>query len=626
VCGIAGCVDLEHGLEAPNELVAAMTDVLRHRGPDDAGMVADGPVTLGHRRLSIIDLSPAGHGPMPSPDGSLWLTFNGEIYNYIELREELRALGREFHTESDTEVLLVAYAQWGTAMLDRLNGMFAFAIWDSRASTVLLARDRFGVKPLYYTTAAGRFRFASEIKGLLVDPAVPRAANDARILEFLAYGLADHTAETMFDGVLQLPPGSYLEVRPYEPVPTPVRWYTLRPAEQSSKPLGARTRELLDSAITLRLRSDVPVGVSLSGGMDSSSVLGVASSLRSAEGIEAPQSFSARSSDPATDEHVYAAQVVAATGSRNAEVLPSFDGLVEELDSIVWHMDEPFHSPSVYGQRKVDELARNAGVIVLLDGQGGDEVLGGYRYHLGPFLAETARTRGWRAARREIALLHENAQVGRSLLAGLLAYHALPVPDGIRRGAVTRYASHRRLDPAALDPDFRRRAGPPTSRRHRPQSTLLAERREGLLRTSLPALLRYEDRNSMAFSVEARTPFLDFRLVERALALPASDLVRGGWTKAILRDGMAGVLPDTVRLRRDKLGFATPEARWLREIAPRVREWLGPGARTAQMIRPDVLARWCAESDEALAGRAGLWRVLSVELWLRQIEDRRRAA
>ncbi len=261
MCGIAGCVDLDHGLDAATDQVAAMTDALRHRGPDDAGMVADGPVTLGHRRLSIIDLSPAGHGPMPSPDGSLWLTFNGEIYNYIELRDELRALGREFHTESDTEVLLVAYAQWGTGMLDRLNGMFAFAIWDSRTSTVLLARDRFGVKPLYYTTAAGRFRFASEIKGLLVDAAVPRRANAPRVLEFLAYGLADHTAETMFEGVMQLPPGSYLQVRPFEPVAAPVRWYTLRPARDESKPLGRRTRELFDSAVALRLRSDVPVGV-----------------------------------------------------------------------------------------------------------------------------------------------------------------------------------------------------------------------------------------------------------------------------------------------------------------------------------------------------------------------------
>ncbi len=258
-------------------------------------------------------------------------------------------------------MLLAAYAEWGTAMLNRLNGMFAFAVWDSRTSTVLLARDRFGVKPLYYTTAGGRLRFASEIKGLFADDAVPRRANDARVLDFLAYGLADHTPETMFEGIHQVPPGSYLAVRPFEPVPAPVRWYTLRPAAQGSKPLGVRTRELLDKAISLRLRSDVPVGVSLSGGMDSSSVLAVASSLRTAEGVAPPQSFSARSSDPATDEHRYAEQVVTATGSRNSEVLPSFEGLIDELDSIIWHMDEPFHSPSVYGQRKVDELARNAG-------------------------------------------------------------------------------------------------------------------------------------------------------------------------------------------------------------------------------------------------------------------------
>jgi asparagine synthase (glutamine-hydrolysing) len=185
---------------------------------------------------------------------------------------------------------------------------------------------------------------------------------------------------------------------------------------------------------------------------------------------------------------------------------------------------------------------------------------------------------------------------------------------------------HGRLDPALLDPEFRSRSGTVTSARHQPRATLLAERREGLVRTSLPALLRYEDRNSMAFSVEARTPFLDFRLVERALALPASELVRGGWTKAVLRDSMAGILPESVRLRRDKMGFATPEVRWLREIAPRVRDWLGPDARTQRVIRPDVLARWRAEPDDVLAARPGLWRVLSVELWLRHVEALRRAA
>jgi asparagine synthase (glutamine-hydrolysing) len=311
---------------------------------------------------------------------------------------------------------------------------------------------------------------------------------------------------------------------------------------------------------------------------------------------------------------------------RGSRTTPTAAELVRDLPSLVRSQDEPFPSAGVYSQWRVMRAASEAGVRVLLDGQGGDEVLGGYRYHLGPFLAETARGRGWAVAAGEIARLHATSRVPRPLLFGLLAYHSLPLPPGLRARAVARYATHGRLDAALLLPELRRRAGIPASARHRPRASLLEERREGLLRTSLPALLRYEDRSSMAFSVEARTPFLDVRLVERALALPSSDLVRGGWTKAILREAMAGVLPEPVRWRRDKLGFATPEARWLREIAPHLREWLGPQARVGAVIRKDVLASWRAGTDESLARRPGLWRVLSVELWLRHLEELGRAA
>jgi len=651
MCGIAGLV----GRLEPDasRVLERMTRALRHRGPDDEGYLLGGRdgvrrfrgpdtvvgiddpplpgtvpegtrVALGHRRLSILDLSCGGHGPMGTKDGRLWITYNGEIFNYVELRDELRTRGHVFATASDTEVLLAAYAEWGEDALPRLNGMFAFALYDTRDRSVLGVRDRFGVKPFHYWAGEGLFAFASEIKALGAHPRVPCRPDEAAVSGFLVAGVLDESDRTFFTDVRSLPGGHLVRVRE-DGTAMIRRWYSLpEPDPRPAEP--AELRALLEDAVRLRLRSDVDVGTCLSGGLDSSSIVALTARLRGTEAAGAHRSFSVVYPEPGLDESTHIAAVVEATGVQGSRVTPTAAELAHDLPALARSQDEPFPSASVYSQWRVMRLAAEAGVRVLLDGQGGDEVLGGYRYHLGPFLAETARTRGWRAARREIALLHENSLVGRSLLAGLLAYHALPVPDGIRRGAVTRYASHRRLDTAALDPDFRRRSGSPTSGRHRPRSTLLAERREGLLRTSLPALLRYEDRNSMAFSVEARTPFLDFRLVERALALPASDLIRGGWTKAILRDGMAGVLPEGVRLRRDKLGFATPEARWLREIAPRVREWLGPGARTEQMIRPNVLAQWRAESDEGMAGRAGLWRVLSVELWLRQVEDRRRAA
>ena len=651
MCGIAGLV----GRLEPDaaRVIERMTSALRHRGPDDEGYllagggtvrryrgpdtvpeIDDSPlpatvpegtrVAFGHRRLSILDLSCGGHGPMGTRDGRLWITYNGEIFNYVELRDELRARGHVFTTTSDTEVLLAAYAEWGEDALPRLNGMFAFALYDARDRSVLGVRDRFGVKPFHYWSGEGRFAFASEIKALLAHPDVPRRPDEAAVAGFLVAGALDESDRTFFTDIRSLPGGHSVRVRE-DGAPVVRRWYTL--PEPDPRPAQAgEFRTLLEDAVALRLRSDVSVGTCLSGGLDSSSIVALTARLRGPDAAGAHRSFSVVYPEPGLDESPHIAAVVEATGVHGSRVTPTSAELERDLPALVHSQDEPFPSASVYSQWRVMRLAADAGVRVLLDGQGGDEVLGGYRYHLGPFLAETARTRGWRAARREIALLHENTRVRRSLLAGLLAYHALPVPNGIRRAAVTRYASHRRLDAALLDPDFLRRSGTITSERHRPRATLLAERREALVRTSLPALLRYEDRNSMAFSVEARTPFLDFRLVERALALPASDLVRGGWTKVVLRDGMAGVLPECVRLRRDKLGFATPEARWLREIAPRVRDWLGPGARAEQVIHPDVLARWRAEPDDVLAARAGLWRVLSVELWLRHVEGFGRVA
>jgi asparagine synthase (glutamine-hydrolysing) len=262
-------------------------------------------------------------------------------------------------------------------------------------------------------------------------------------------------------------------------------------------------------------------------------------------------------------------------------------------------------------------LAREAGVTVLLDGQGADEVLAGYRYHYGPFLAGLAGREGWTRALRELRRAR-GATGGRaaSLLA-LAAYHALPWPAAARRWAGTLAATHPAVHPSALDPAF---AGAGPGDRHARRPRLGDELRANLLETSLPALLRYEDRNSMAFSVEARTPFLDYRLVEEVRSWRAEDLIAGGWTKAPLREAMRGILPDEVRLRRDKLGFATPERRWLAALAPRVRDWIGPGCRVEGLVRPEVLARWRSGSDEALASRPGLWRIVSAELFLRHLE------
>jgi asparagine synthase (glutamine-hydrolysing) len=607
MCGITGTVDLVRVQTPGPELAARMADVLAHRGPDDAGALLDGPVALAHRRLAIIDLSPGGHQPMPSADGDAWLVFNGEIYNYLELREELRALGHAFRSTSDTEVLLAAYSEWHVAMLDRLNGMFAFAIWDRERQTALLVRDRFGVKPLYYTIAGGRFRFASEIKALLADPDVPRRPNDPRVLEFLAYGIADHTHETMFEGIHQIPPGSYLEVRPYEAPGEPVRWYALRGSPRTSETAPARLRKRLERAVALRLRSDVPVGVALSGGMDSSSVLAVAAHLRQTDGIEPPASFSARTSDPRTDEYRFSTEVIARTGSANETVLPRFDGLVHELDSLIWHMDEPFHSPSVYGQRKVDELARAHGMKVMLDGQGGDEVLSGYHHFHYPALLLSLVRRGrlW-AFGREVRA--RQRRIG-------------PSPARSLKDVVRLFDGRRRR--LAGRPDWLA-ANAEVPDRPIPLPSLVAHQDFAMRTFPLPAYNHHADRNSMTFSLEARSPFLDVELVETARSLRPDELLHDGYTKWALREGVRDLVPASVVDRAEKQGFTTDEASWLRE----------PGLREdfrRVFSSPSFAARGYFDRDRALQAleehsgggnrAADLWRAYVVERWLRLFVD-----
>ena len=455
-------------------------------------MLVDPPVTLGHRRLSILDLSPAGHGPMASPDGAQWITYNGEVYNYLELARELRTRGHRFDSSCDTEVLLHAYGEWGPDALPRLNGMFAFAIWDRRRRELFCARDRFGIKPFYYTVAGGRFRFASEIKALLIDPEVARRPNHDRIVDFLAFELADHTAETMFEGIYQLPPGCFFTVSPKTGLGSVRRWYEAAPADLGGARFDEAVRERLFESVALRLRSDVPVGTCLSGGLDSSSVVTIASRLRADEGAPPPDSFTARCEDPRLDEMPHVRSVVAATGSRNHTVLPTAADVTDHLDTVLWHMDEPFHASSVVAQWKVMQLARAAGVTVLLDGQGGDEVFAGYRYMCPGFFYSLARQGRLLSARREIlarARLH-SVPASRTLV----ELAKLSAPRRLRGRTV----------PDWLDPDIA------VPRRPFPARPIHGQQLYGLTTWPLPFYLHHEDRNSMSFGLEARVPFLDF--------------------------------------------------------------------------------------------------------------------
>ncbi len=590
-------------------------------GEDDGEAGAEGrhALAMGHRRLAIIDLSDTGHQPMSLADGRYWVCYNGELYNYLELREELAAKGHRFLSRSDTEVLLAAYAEWGEACVSRFNGMFAFAVWDAPRRRLFCSRDRLGEKPLYYHWDGARFAFASEIKALL--PACGRrAADDRALFDYLDEAILDAGDHTFFAEIRQLPPAHSLIVE--EGALRVVRYWGLpEGGPAAEEPLSfadavGRLRELFEDAVRLRLRSDVAVGSCLSGGLDSSSIVCVAQALR---GHDAPlQTFSSCFEDPAYDERVFILPVVSHTRSHAHFVFPDPKELLEQMMRLIWHQDEPVGSTSIFAQWAVMRQARQHGVKVLLDGQGADEQLGGYHRAFGAWFADLlcrGDLRGFAVELSAYRRVHPSlpkellATLGRSLLPA-------PVVRAIR-GRMTGSARW-------MGADFRRTFCPRAEEERKGLTHLRAFERGLLAGNGLRALLHYEDRNAMAFGVEARLPFLDHRLVEFLDTLDPTYKLREGQTKRVLREAMKGLLPEPVRLRRDKMGFVTPEAQWFRgPLSDYVREVLSDRrTRERGYVNTEAALR---AFDAHVAGRINLsraiWRWLNVELWCRRFID-----
>jgi len=611
-------------------------DVIAHRGPDGTGWQvldsAAGPVTLGHRRLSIIDLSEAANQPMTYADGRYWIVYNGEIYNYLELRTELVAAGHIFRTQSDTEVLLAAYAQWGEAAWDRLVGMFAFVLWDARAQVAVAVRDRFGVKPLYIASTGEGVAFASEIKQLLGLPGVGRKLNTARIYDFLSSGIMDHTGETMFADIRQLEGGECLRLdlrhwRAGDPLPVR-RWYNiLQPGtiDIGEAEAAAQFRELLGNSVHLHLRSDVPVGTCLSGGLDSSSIVCLmARELEAAQSNARVHCVSACYSDKSVDERPFMEAVVARTGSEPHWCFPRADDAFAAAEQITWHQDEPYGSTSIFAQWNVFSVAREAGLKVMLDGQGADEQLAGYHGSFGYYYADLIRRRRFAALLRAMAERHawHGVKFSDQLRSLLLPFLPAPVANLLRRERQT-LVNHPWLDGEALRPHLGRSPFE-TAREHigRPPITNIGDLCVVLTQSSnLAMLLHWEDRNSMAHAIEARVPFLDHRLVEFSIGLGDRHKIVGGDTKRVLRRAMDGILPEPVRNRRDKLGFATPEEGWFR--GP-LRELVRAGVEQTLTLYPGLLNRKGVEghATDMLEGRRpvdfSLWRIISLGIWGRR--------
>jgi asparagine synthase (glutamine-hydrolysing) len=605
-------------------------DIVAHRGPDGCGWrvfdSAAGPLALGHRRLAIIDLSGAAQQPMAYGDGRYWIVYNGEIYNYLELREELVAAGHRFRTRSDTEVLLAAFAEWGEATLERLVGMFAFVLWDETAQSIFAARDRFGIKPLYYFATPAGIALASEIKQFLALPGFSARLNLARSYDFLSTGMTEHTEETLFAGVRQLRGGECLRLdlgcwRPGDAVPVR-RWYQiLEPGtlDLSEAEAARRFRELLAESVRLHLRSDVALGTCLSGGLDSSSILGL---MARQQGCSAPvHSVSACYEVAAVDERRYMEAVVRQTACRPHWCYPQPREVFACAERITWHQDEPYGSSSIFAQWCVFAEARRAGLKVMLDGQGADELLAGYHSCFPQYFASLAR-RG-RIAGLLRGLIERHAWHGASFAEQIRAFVVLLLPPGwlrwLRRQRLAA-AQHDWLAGEALRPYL----GLSALDIARESMRLPAIRGVGDLcvvltqAANLTMLLHWEDRNSMAHGIEARVPFLDHRLVEFAIALGDRHKIAGGDTKRVLRRAMTGILPEIVRNRRDKLGFATPESEWFR----------GPLREIVIAGIEDTLARYPAlfnargvraHADQMLSGRRALdfslWRIVNLGIW-----------
>jgi asparagine synthase (glutamine-hydrolysing) len=619
MCGIAGILRADGEPITPGQM-EAMVATLRHRGPDGEGVWCGGPVAFGHTRLAIIDLTAASNQPIFDEAAGLTMIYNGEIYNYIELRDQLRAMGHVFRSDGDGEVMLRAYAQWGVDALPKLNGMFAAAIWDERKRELLLARDRFGEKPMYLARTPRSVVFASEMKAILAVRPELREANRKSVFRYLSRGDLDLDQESFFEGIESLPASHYL-LLDSDGRGSAKRYWEAGTGCVPSNHLAAveRFRELVFDSVRLRLRSDVPVGSSLSGGLDSSTIVATIDAQKSSQNV-AQKTFSARFHSRAHDEGQFIDLVTRHLDADAHEVWVEPDGFIDAFGRMQWHQEEPIASTSVFAQWQVMQLAAQQQTTVLLDGQGADEILAGYDQAHGMFWAHWLRRGRLDKVGREM-LAFGTRYGGFRDPALFAAYYSLP--GGIRDGLAELY--YRSGD--MVSPELHREFSPAHVDTYEPFPDRL---RNELVRwqttTQLPEFLRYADRNSMAFGREVRLPFLDHRLVEFCFGLGPDLLLNKAVTKVILREGMRGIVPDAILDRKDKLAYAPPQKQWNRGVLrPWLEQMLCSAERRTDVFNPRAVAKTRERLSRGGSDRL-LWRVASTEAWFQTMVDRPKSA
>ncbi|HEY0487352.1 MAG TPA: asparagine synthase (glutamine-hydrolyzing) [Mycobacteriales bacterium] len=616
MCGIAGYIGLEaaHGKDA----LGRMATALAHRGPDGEGFWVCDAWGFAHRRLAVLDRAGSAQ-PMASADGRHVLVYNGEVYNYRELRAELMSLGVTFGTAGDTEVVLAAWRQWGPAAFDRFDGMFALAIGDTVTGEVVLARDQFGIKPLYLAAdSGGAVVFASEIAALFATRVVRPRPDDVTIYRYLQFRVHDDTERTFFAGIVRLLPGEMAVVSPDGEVRRST--YTslfsdLRALASAPRPYDERAREEfgaeLVKSVRRRLCSEVPVGTALSGGLDSSTIVTTINGLldhadREAAAIGArQQTFSAVFPGQRNDEERYIDAVAErCTALTVHKIRPTVDGFLADLDDFVAAQGEPVISTGPYAQYCV---MREAGghVTVMVDGQGADEMLAGYVPYVLVYLRQLRRQRRPLRAAMELAAVSDMLwRLGRERLGDTLFRRSgLATVALLEPGFASAHAGER-LDVVSDD--------------------LKLRLEDDLFRHSMPALLRYEDRNSMRFSVEGRVPFVSADLLRTLWSFGDEAIHSGGWNKRVLRDATRDLLPAAVNRRRDKIGFTTPEDEWFRRMGDELREVFASDSFGGRPYFDQAAVLHAFDryrAGEVNTETMTFWRIANVELWLRRFVD-----
>lgn len=621
MCGIAGYF----GFMADEALLQRMNDVQRHRGPDGEGVFIDGLAGLAHRRLSIIDVA-HGQQPMSTPDGRYTIVYNGEVYNYLDLRAELETAGHTFTTDSDTEVVLEAFAEWGSAAFDRFNGMFGLAIWDRDEQVLTLARDHFGIKPLYVcrvpgsgdpATPADRWLFASEIKPILASGHYEKKPNDRSIYRYLRFRIHEDGRETFFDGIERLEPGEMMtlsaggvERRPFTRLKEELAELATqqRPYDAAA---AAEYKQRLVEAVRLRLQSEVPVGTSLSGGLDSSAVAVIINRLinegdRTTESVGQQQNtFSAVFTGSINDEERYVDDVLEICKGHVAahKIRPTADEFKKDLLDFVRTQEEPLISSGPYAQYQVMREAKDH-VTVLLDGQGADEMMAGYIPYYFVYLRQLRAQGALKAAAELSKSLDVLYRLGRfKLKAKLRGRKDIPTTQLLGGDFVRAHAGERFPTEGA---------------------NLKKRLIEDLFHNSLPSLLRYEDKNTMRFSLEGRVPFLDKEVVKYIFSLSDEAIIKEGWNKRILRDATRDLLPESINRRRNKIGFTTPQGEWFMRLK---NHFYGIFLSESFANRPyfnqtEVLHAfegWIKGTNDV--DSMTFWRLLNLELWLQEYFD-----